>query len=85
MAYLNGSLYFAGLRGESLYQAVLDPTGKTVLAFGPVGEITGKFGRLRDVVADEANGILYVTTSNRDGRARSPFPLEGDDKVIAFL
>jgi glucose/arabinose dehydrogenase len=39
--------------------------------------LTG-FGRIRDVVEAE-DGSLYITTSNRDGRA---IPAAGDDKIL---
>jgi glucose/arabinose dehydrogenase len=39
--------------------------------------LTG-FGRIRDVV-EALDGSLYVTTSNRDGRA---IPGAGDDKIL---
>lgn len=38
----------------------------------------GRFGRIRQVMA-APDGALWITTSNRDGRA-TPGP--GDDKVI---
>jgi glucose/arabinose dehydrogenase len=73
MAYLNGSLYFAGLRGESLYQAKLGGTNKVNLS----AHLRGTFGRLR--TATVGPGGLYILTSNRDGRG-SVNP--GDDKII---
>jgi glucose/arabinose dehydrogenase len=39
--------------------------------------LTG-FGRIRDIV-EASDGSLYVTTSNRDGRA---LPEQGDDKIL---
>ena len=38
----------------------------------------GRFGRIRQVMA-APGGSLWITTSNRDGRAN---PGPGDDKVI---
>ncbi len=40
-----------------------------------------EFGRLRDVCVSPA-GQVFIATSNRDGRARSPFPLEEDDRIV---
>ncbi len=71
--YFQGSIFFGGLRGEALYEAVLE---------GDQAEVTehfkGRFGRIRDVVVGPDN-FLYITTSNRDGRG-SVKP--GDDKII---
>lgn len=76
LAYHEGSLYFAGLRGETLYEAVLDGDGT-------VGEwrehLGGEYGRLRTVLVGP-HGFLYVTTSNRDGRGVTPAP--ADDRVL---
>ncbi len=72
MAFLNGHLFFAGLRGESLYEA--EPVDvdlqKTLKA-----HFRKEYGRLRGVTA--AGGFLYVT--NRDSRGT---PKEGDDKIL---
>ncbi len=73
-AYVNGSVYFSGLRGRSLYQAVV--------ADGRVTDfkqhLQDKYGRIREVIASP-DGMLYITTSNRDGRGAVQ---SGDDKVI---
>ena len=66
-AYLDGSLYFAGLRGETLYEAVLD--GTEIVAWHE--HLVGEYGRLRTVTVGPDN-LLYVTTSNRDGRGDAP-------------
>ncbi|MBI2032282.1 MAG: PQQ-dependent sugar dehydrogenase [Candidatus Levybacteria bacterium] len=73
MAYLNGSLFFAGLRGESLFQAVLNGDNAELAR-----HFQGEYGRIRDVVVGP-DGFLYITTSNRDGRG---FPRENDDKIL---
>ncbi len=71
---VDNTLYFAGLRGESLYSAAI--TGGTLETL--TAHFSGEFGRLR-AVALGPDGRLYVTTSNRDGRgAVKP----GDDKII---
>ena len=72
-AYFSGSIFFGGLRGETLYEAVLE-SGQVDLN----GYLEGKFGRLRDVVLGPDN-FLYITTSNKDGRG---VVREGDDKII---
>ncbi len=76
LAYANGSLYFAGLRGNALYQAQLSSDGR-------VGEIKkhldGEYGRLRGVTAINEGDALLVTTSNRDGRGS---PSNRDDLIL---
>ncbi len=72
LAYLNGSLYFAGLRGQSLYQ--VDITDQLQLK----EYFKSTYGRIREVIAGP-DGMLYITTSNRDGRGN---PASDDDKII---
>lgn len=74
MAFYNGSMYFSGLRGTALYEAVL--SGDTVAEFKT--HFKGEFGRIREVVLGTDN-LLYITTSNRDGRGS---PSSTDDRVI---
>lgn len=75
-AVLGNNLYFAGLRGKSLYTVPIQNN--------TLGEVTKSvnlgddFGRLREVVAGP-DGMLYITTSNRDGRGVTR---SGDDKII---
>ncbi|MAF13444.1 MAG: glucose sorbosone dehydrogenase [Parcubacteria group bacterium] len=69
--FWNDSIFFAGLRGEALYEFSLAS-----------GELSShffqEFGRLRAVVLDNA-GFMYLTTSNTDGRGTMRF---NDDKII---
>jgi glucose/arabinose dehydrogenase len=74
MAYLDGSIFFSGLRGQALYEAVLD--GNWVIEFKE--HFKTEFGRIREVVAGP-DQMLYITTSNRDGRGNVG---SGDDKII---
>ncbi len=73
-AFWQGSLFYAGLRGEALYQARLD--GDQVVEIIP--HLQGQYGRLRAVVLGP-DGLLYITTSNRDGRGSVK---AGDDKIL---
>src|SRR3989344_7648698 len=69
--YLNGSIFFAGLRGSALYEYKISEQ-KLVEHF------KNEYGRLREVVLGP-DGMLYVTTSNRDGRGTVR---QGNDKIL---
>ncbi len=68
------SLFFGGLFGQSLYEAVLDGDKVKELKV----HFNKEFGRIR-TVRIAPDGMLYLTTSNRDGRGS---PKEGDDKIL---
>lgn len=72
-AFVGDSLFFAGLRGQTLYQALINDKNVSIKEF-----FKGQFGRLREVVVGPDN-MLYVTTSNRDGRGN---PSSTDDRII---
>ncbi len=74
IAFYEGDLYVAGLRGVQLRRIILDKEGKTILK---EEELFTDLGRIREVV--EHNGYLYIATSNRDGRG---VPRQGDDKIM---
>lgn len=73
-AFLNGSIFFAGLKGETLYEAKLNGEKVTELK----RHFSKEFGRLRSVNVGP-DGFLYLLTNNTDGRG-SPKP--NDDKLI---
>lgn len=73
MAYLDGELYFAGLRGQTLFEVAINQQQPQLRR-----HLEGRFGRLRDVVVGPGL-ILYVLTSNRDGRGA---PSADDDQII---
>ena len=72
-AFLNNSIFFGGLRGATLYQAVFDSNKITIKE-----HFQGQFGRIRDVIVGPDNA-LYITTSNQDGRGK---PDQADDRII---
>lgn len=74
LAYLDGKLYMTGLRGSRLYEATL--SGTDIVGWDE--HFVGEYGRLRDVMVGP-DGFLYVTTSNRDGRAD---PDAEDDRIL---
>ena len=71
-AFLDGTLFFTGLRGQALYTFKTQKPGRPSLSFA------NKLGRLRDVVVGPDN-FIYIATSNRDGRGR---PAPSDDRII---
>jgi glucose/arabinose dehydrogenase len=74
-AATDGSVFFAGLRGERLYEASI--VDGEVTSF--VAHFAGDFGRLRAVALGPDGENLYLSTSNTDGRGEER---EGDDKLI---
>ncbi len=71
VAFHNDSLYFGGLRGQTLFQL-------NIQSLELKEHFKGQLGRIRDVVLGPDN-LLYITTSNRDGRGS---PSADDDKII---
>jgi glucose/arabinose dehydrogenase len=77
---VGGTTVFLGsLVGERVHIASLDGNGR--LEDAPESVLEGEFGRLRTVVLD-ADGGLWVTTSNRDGAGE---PAADDDKVLRIV
>lgn len=74
LAYSKGSLFFTGLRGESLYEARIIDDSSVVLST----HLKSVFGRLR-AIRVHPDSSLYISTSNTDGRG---FKKEDDDKII---
>lgn len=73
-AYHDGSLYFGGLRGEALYEAVFKDGEVTELK----EHFKGEYGRIRAVQIGP-DGFLYFSTSNRDGRGSAR---DVDDRIV---
>lgn len=76
ITFLNNSLYFSGLRGRSIYLAPISGTLVTEIK----QTVNGEYGRIREVLKGPDN-MLYISTSNRDGRG---IPSSDDDKIIRF-
>jgi glucose/arabinose dehydrogenase len=74
-----GAVFLAALDGERVHALSLDEAGTVV--GDPEQFLDGEYGRLRTVVLD-AEGALWITTSNRDGVGT---PAEDDDKVLRIL
>lgn len=71
--FINGSIFFSGLRGETLYEALISANPIQVKE-----HYKGEYGRIRDVQLGPDN-YLYIATSNQDGRGR---PRLSDDRII---
>lgn len=72
--FVDNSLFFAGLRGQTLYEAVIENNQVVQVR----EHLSGEYGRLREVILGSDN-LIYITTSNRDGRGN---PDPNDDKII---
>ena len=75
LAYLDGHLWMAGLRGERLWRIEVSEDGR---ARRPRAYFAGEYGRLRTVVA-APDGTLWLATSNQDGRGT---PAPDDDRIL---
>lgn len=76
LAYLNGYLFFSGLRGSSLYSVYTRE-----IKFNLTRHFEDTYGRIRAVVAGP-DGNLYFSTSNKDGRG---IPKQNDDKIYKII
>ena len=75
LAYWQGELWMAALRGEQLWEIPLDGTD----AGEPVSHFREDYGRLRSVTVAADGKSLLLTASNTDGRAD---PRDDDDRVL---
>ena len=75
MAFADGALWVAGLRGSRLWEVPVRSDGTLGQ---PVAHFVGEYGRLRTVVA-APDGSLWLSTSNRDGRGD---PAAADDRIL---
>lgn len=74
VAFFEGSLWVAALKGQRLWQVPLTEDGTAE----PQDWFVGDYGRIRSI-AVSPEGTLWVTTSNRDGRG-DPDP--SDDRIL---
>ncbi|MGW1784235.1 PQQ-dependent sugar dehydrogenase [Streptomyces sp. NPDC002143] len=75
IAYAEGSIWMAGLKGQRLWRI---PLKGTAASADPQAFLEGDYGRLRTVVS-AGGDKLWVTTSNTDGRGD---PESGDDRIL---
>ncbi|MCC7289867.1 PQQ-dependent sugar dehydrogenase [bacterium] len=71
LAFVDGNLYFPGLRGETLYKTEVAPISLEE-------KFSRVYGRLRGVTVGP-DGFLYFMTSNQDGRGS---PSQSDDMIL---
>lgn len=69
----NNSIFFGGLKGQSLYELNIIGDNRDLKT-----HFKEKYGRIREVILGLDN-MLYITTSNRDGRG---VPKPEDDRII---
>jgi glucose/arabinose dehydrogenase len=72
-ACINDSVFFGGLRGNALYEAVIKGDGVELKT-----HLKGELGRIRAVTIGP-DSMIYISTSNRDGRG---VPRGSDDKIL---
>ncbi len=75
IAYAEGSIWMAGLRGKRLWRI---PLNGTEASAEPQAFLEGEYGRLRTVVP-AGGDRLWLVTSNTDGRGD---PKDGDDRIL---
>jgi glucose/arabinose dehydrogenase len=75
IAYAEGSIWMAGLRGERLWRIPLRGTEESA---DPQAFLEGEYGRLRTVVS-AGSDKLWLVTSETDGRGS---PGSGDDRIL---
>ncbi|MFG2552621.1 PQQ-dependent sugar dehydrogenase [Streptomyces sp. NPDC048581] len=75
VAYAEGSVWMAGLKGQRLWRI---PLNGTEASADPQAFLEGEYGRLRTVVP-AGGDKLWLTTSNTDGRGD---PKDGDDRIL---
>lgn len=101
IAWWDGSLWLAGLQGETLWEVApgaggpdavetpADPDAAddpVAIVAGvdveePVAHFQGRYGRIRNAVSTADGSVLWVVTSNTDGRGD---PEEDDDRLLAI-
>ena len=72
-----GSFFFTTLKAQHIRRLAFDPDDQTTVTEQEV-LFDEEYGRLRDIIQGP-DGLLYFTTSNRDGRGSPEF---GDDRVL---
>ncbi|MFF4083260.1 PQQ-dependent sugar dehydrogenase [Streptomyces sp. NPDC001777] len=80
IAFVKGSIWMAGLRGERLWRIPLSGRDGGEPLAAPQAFLEKKYGRLRTVLA-AGGDRLWLVTSNTDGRGT---PEPGDDRILVL-
>ncbi|MFF0284597.1 PQQ-dependent sugar dehydrogenase [Streptomyces sp. NPDC005262] len=80
IAFAQGSIWMAGLRGERLWRIPLSESPDKEPLAAPQSFLKGQYGRLRTVLAAGGNR-LWLVTSNTDTRGT---PEPGDDRALVL-
>jgi len=72
-AFVNNSFFFAGLKGEALYELKVENNNAVIIK-----HLLNEFGRIRAVTLGP-DKLLYISSSNRDGRGK---PISQDDRIF---
>ncbi|MFB6715423.1 PQQ-dependent sugar dehydrogenase [Streptomyces sp. NPDC056358] len=80
IAFAEGSIWMAALRGERLWRIPLSGKGDGEPLAAPQAFLKGKYGRLRTVLA-AGGDRLWLVTSNTDTRGT---PKPGDDRILVL-
>ncbi|MGW8883592.1 PQQ-dependent sugar dehydrogenase [Streptomyces sp. NPDC055749] len=78
IAFADGSIWMAGLRGERLWRIPLSGTSDQEPLAAPQSFLSGEYGRLRTVLA-AGDDRVWLVTSSTDGRGS---PKQGDDRIL---
>lgn len=73
--FYDGSIWFGGLRGEAVYEAVINGDTATLAT-----HFKNQYGRIR-TARIRSDGFIYFTTSNTDGRGSAA---PDDDRIVRF-
>jgi len=71
------NFFFGALKGEAIIRLVLD--GRRIVSQDKLLE--KQMGRIREI-AEAADGSIYFSTSNRDGRGD---PTKEDDRILRIV
>ncbi|MGW2180871.1 PQQ-dependent sugar dehydrogenase [Streptomyces sp. NPDC001732] len=80
IAFVEGSIWMASLRGERLWRIPLSGTESREPLAAPQAFLEKKYGRLRTVLA-AGGDKLWLVTSNTDSRGT---PKPGDDRILVL-